>query len=79
MSKELSPKNTIHLEWSELSYSKNNTKGQANIQNKIYAFLIKDKLVLEENVGIVPFVTTTLKGRFVVFSQWFLIGNFRLG
>ena len=29
--------------------------------------------------GIVPYVTTPLKGRFVVFSQCLLIGYFRLG
>ena len=30
-------------------------------------------------LGIVPFVTTPLKGRFVVFSKQLLIGYFRLG
>ena len=29
--------------------------------------------------GIVPFVTTPLKGRFVVFLKWLLIGYFWLG
>ncbi len=28
---------------------------------------------------IVPFVATPLKGQFVVFLRWFLIGYFRLG
>ena len=30
-------------------------------------------------LGIVPFVATLLKGRFVVFLKWLLIGYFRIG
>ena len=33
----------------------------------------------ENNLGIVPFVASPLKGRFVVFLKWLLIGYFGLG
>ena len=34
----------------------------------------KGRIKCIENLGIVPFVATPLKGRFVVFSIWLLIG-----
>ena len=32
-----------------------------------------------KNWGIVPFMTTPLKGRFVVYLKWLLIDYFRFG
>ena len=42
-------------------------------------FISSEALECKNKMGKVPFVTTPLKGRFVVFSQLLLKGNFRLG
>ena len=35
--------------------------------------------IKKKYLGIVPFVATPFKGRFVLFFKWLLIGYFRLG
>ena len=42
-------------------------------------FIFKSRGEVALISDIVPFVATPLKGRFVVFLKWLLIGYFRLG
>ena len=56
----------------------------ANGNRNNLSFYMKDTLAtnvvsLKKTIGIVPFVATLLKGRFVVFFKWLFIGYIGLG